>query len=295
MGRKKYKKNLQARTAYAMIAPAVLIIFGLGLFPVIYSIGLSFNKVHPMTFETTFVGISNYVEIFTNRDFWFSMGLTLYFTIVSITVQLVLGTLVAMLLNQKFVGRGFVRAILLLPWAVPTIVNANLWNWILNANYGILNRLLLKAGLISDNIAWLSDGKLAMNMIILADTWRMLPLVVIMLLAALQTVSKSVLEAAVVDGAGAFRRFRAVYVPALKPMVLVILVLRTIQAIRVFDIIYVLTKGGPANKTMVISFYSYYETFNYLNYGKGSAIAMVVALLALILAVIYMRVLKTDD
>lgn len=160
-----------------MIAPAVLIIFGLGLFPVIYSIWLSFNKVHPMTFDTAFVGMANYVEIFTNRDFWYSLGLTLYFTIVSITIQLVLGTLVAMLLNQRFVGRGFVRAILLLPWAVPTIVNANLWNWILNANYGILNRLLLKFGLISDNIAWLSDGKLAMNMIILADTWRMLPLV----------------------------------------------------------------------------------------------------------------------
>ena len=176
-----------------------------------------------------------------------------------------------MLLNQKFVGRGIVRALILLPWAVPTIVNANLWNWILNANYGILNRLLMKLGIISDSIAWLSDGGTALHMIILADTWRMLPLVVIMLLAGLQTVSKSVWEAAVVDGAGAWRRLRAVYIPALKPMILVILVLRTIQAIRVFDIVYVLTKGGPANKTMVISFYSYYETFNYLNYGKGAA------------------------
>lgn len=289
------RKNKQSRTAYGMIAPAVLIIFGLGLFPVIYSIWLSFNKVHPMTFETSFIGLDNYAEIFLNREFWMSLGLTLYFTVASIVIQLVLGTLIALLLNQKFVGRGFVRAIILLPWAVPTIVNANLWNWILNANYGILNRLLMRFHLISENVAWLSDGKLAMNMIILADTWRMLPLVIIMLLAALQTVSKSQLEAAVVDGAGALRRFRAVYIPTLKPMVLVILVLRTIQAIRVFDIIYVLTKGGPANQTMVISFYSYFETFNYLNYGKGSAVAMIVALLALILSVVYMRVLKTED
>ena len=197
---------------------------------------------------------------------------------------MVLGVLVAMLLNQRFVGRGIVRALILLPWAVPTIVNANLWNWI-----------LMKLGIISDSIAWLSDGSTALHMIILADTWRMFPLVVVMLLAGLQTVSKNVLEAAVVDGAGAWKRFWAVYMPALKPMILVILVLRTIQAIRVFDIVYVLTKGGPANKTMVISFYSYFETFNYLNYGKGAAIAMVIAVLALVLSLLYFKVLRSKD
>lgn len=153
----------------------------------------------------------------------------------------------------------------------------------------------MKLGIISDSIAWLSDGSTALHMIILADTWRMLPLVVVMLLAGLQTVSKNVLEAAVVDGAGAWKRFWAVYMPALKPMILVILVLRTIQAIRVFDIVYVLTKGGPANKTMVISFYSYFETFNYLNYGKGAAIAMVIAVLALVLSLLYFKVLRSKD
>ena len=292
---RKRKKDYQSRTAYAMIAPAVLIIFGMGVFPVVYSVWLSFNDVNPMTFDTDFIGLENYKDIFVNPEFWQSIGITLYFCVVSIVIQLILGFLVAMLLNQKFVGRGIVRALILLPWAVPTIVNANLWNWILNANYGILNRLLMKLGIISDSIAWLSDGGTALHMIILADTWRMLPLVVIMLLAGLQTVSKSVWEAAVVDGAGAWRRLRAVYIPALKPMILVILVLRTIQAIRVFDIVYVLTKGGPANKTMVISFYSYYETFNYLNYGKGAAIAMVIAVLALVLSLVYFKVLKSGD
>lgn len=291
----KNKAKYQSRTAYMMIAPAVLIIFGMGIFPVCYSIWLSFNKVHPMSFETDFIGLQNYSEIFANSEFWQSIGITLYFCIVSIAVQMVLGVLVAMLLNQRFVGRGIVRALILLPWAVPTIVNANLWNWILNANYGILNRVLMKLGIISDSIAWLSDGSTALHMIILADTWRMLPLVVVMLLAGLQTVSKNVLEAAVVDGAGAWRRFWAVYMPALKPMILVILVLRTIQAIRVFDIVYVLTKGGPANKTMVISFYSYFETFNYLNYGKGAAIAMVIAVLALVLSLLYFKVLRSKD
>lgn len=278
-----------------MIAPAVVIILGLGIFPVCYSIWLSFNKVNPLSFELDFMGLENYVQILTNGKFWQSIGITLYFCVVSIALQIVLGIMVSMLLNQKFMGRGLVRALILLPWAVPTIVNANLWNWILNSNYGILNRLLMKTGLIVEGIPWLSEGKLALNMIILADTWRMLPLVVVMLLAGLQTVSQSVLEATIVDGAGRWKRFCHVYFPVLKPMLLVILVLRTIQAIRVFDIIYVLTKGGPANKTMVISFYSYFETFNYLNYGKGSAIAMLIAILTLILALIYFRMLKSND
>lgn len=285
----------EAATAYAMALPAVLIIIGLGIFPVLYTVWLSFQKINPVSFQSEFIGFSNYLELLKKPGFWSSLRLTFYFTIASISLQLVLGMLVSFLLNLNFRGRWLVRALILLPWAVPTIVNANLWNWILNASYGVLNRILVNLHLIDKGITWLSDATLAMNMIVVADTWRMLPLMVIMLLAALQTVPKANLEAAFVDGAGTFRRFLAVYLPCLKPMLLVILVLRTIQAFRVFDIIYVLTKGGPANGTMVISFYGYYETFNYLNYGKGSTIAIIVSLLILALSTIYMRILRMDD
>jgi multiple sugar transport system permease protein len=280
-------------TAYSMALPAILIIVGLGIFPVGYTIWLSLQKINPVTFQASFLGLNNYVELLRKAGFWSSLELTFYFTIVSITLQITLGMLISFLLNLKFRGRWLVRGLILVPWAVPTIVNANLWNWILNTNYGILNRVLIKMHIIQEGVAWLSDSRLAMNMVIIADTWRMLPLVIIMLLAALQTVPQECLEAATVDGANTFKRFLYVYLPDLRPMLLVILVLRTIQAFRVFDIIYVLTKGGPANETMVISFYGYYETFNFLNYGKGAAIAMIVSFVILLLSSIYMRILQS--
>jgi ABC-type sugar transport system permease subunit len=295
MIRRKNKWHEESRTAYLMSAPAFLLVFGLGIFPVLYTIWLSFNKINPANFFTEFIGLNNYLELFNSSNFWSSIGLTFYFTVVSLALQFPLGILVSMLLNQEFKGRWFVRALILLPWAVPTIVNANLWNWILNANYGILNRVLLKLHLIDNGIAWLSNARLAMNMVIVADTWKMLPLVIIMLLAALQTVPKDSIEAASIDGAGPFRRFISIYLPYLKPMLMVTLVLRTIQTFRVFDIIYALTRGGPANGTMVISFYAYFETFNYLNYGKGSAIAIIVSFLTLVFSVIYMWVLRTNE
>jgi ABC-type sugar transport system permease subunit len=293
-----YERNRwdnKLRTAYLMIAPAFLLVVGLGIFPVLYTIWLSFNKINPADFSTKFIGLSNYLELLGNSSFWSSIGLTFYFTVVSLALQFPLGILVSMLLNQEFKGRWLVRTLILLPWAVPTIVNANLWKWILDTNYGILNRILLKLHIIDHSIAWLSNAKLAMNMIIVADTWKMLPLVVIMLLAALQTIPKDNIEAALIDGAGPFKRFMSIYLPYLKPMLMVTLVLRTIQTFRVFDIIYALTRGGPANGTMVISFYGYFEIFNYLNYGKGSAIAVIVSVLTLMFSVIYMIVLRTEE
>ena len=149
--------------------------------------------------------------------------------------------------------------------------------------------------MIDDNIVWLGSGKLAINMIILSDTWKMLPLVIIMLLAGLQTVSNDAKEAAIMDGANAWQRFKAVYFQALKPMYIVVLVLRTIQTIRVFDIVYSLTSGGPNDSTQVISFYAYHEIFDYLHYGKGSAICVIIAVIILLLSILYLKAGKTED
>lgn len=293
---KKNKTNVsQARTAYGMIAPSMLIIVGLGFFPVLFTLWFSLNDVNPGSLATDFIGLKNYTEILTTDAFWNSLKITLYFSLMSVVVQIVLGTLASILLNQNFKGRGFVRGIMLIPWAVPTIVNANLWKWIFNANAGILNKVLLKLHLINENVVWLGNGKLAINMIILSDTWKMLPLVIIMLLAGLQTVSNDVKEASIIDGANAWQRFKTVYFPALKPMYIVVLVLRTIQTIRVFDIVYSLTSGGPNDSTQVISFYAYHEIFDYLHYGKGSAICVIIAVLILLLSLVYLKAGKTED
>lgn len=284
------------RAALVMVSPAMLVILGLSVYPLLYTIWISLNSqnlLNPSSGE--FIGFSQYAQTLSDSNFWHSIAVTAYFSVVSIAIQMVLGILIALLLNKQFFGRGFVRAIVLIPWAVPTVVNSSLWGWIFNVNYGALNRLLMQMHIIQEPVVWMATALSAMNSIILADTWRMLPLYVIMLLAGLQTVSGSMLEAGVIDGANAFKRLFHIVLPVIKPLTLVILVMRTTQTIKVFDIIYMLTKGGPSNGTMVISFYSYYQTFYYLNFGYGATVSVLVALITLLLAALYLRTLRSDD
>jgi ABC-type sugar transport system permease subunit len=206
----------------------------------------------------------------------------------------VLGFLIALVLNQKFVGRGFVRAFILLPWAIPTIVNGILWEWIYNANYGALNGLLFQLGMIDNYKNWLGEPWLALNMIIIADTWKMTPFYVILYLAGLQTIPRELYDSAKIDGAGIWKRFLHITLPMLKPIILVILVLRTMQAFKVFDIIYIMTKGGPSGGTMVISFYTYIESFGNLNFGYGSAMSFIIAVIIISIAALYKKLLDQD-
>lgn len=248
-----------------------------------------------MTGETQYKGLTNYIQAFTSGEFWNSVWVTLLFTILSLVIQLPLGVLVALLLNQEFKGRWLLRSIVLVPWAVPTLVNSTLWNWIFNTQYGAANRLLMQFNLISEPIIWFDSPMKAMGVIVFADTWRMLPLYVLMMLASLQTIPQSQIEAAILDGAGAFSRFRNVILPLIKPMLLVVLVIRTMQALKVFDIIYMLTHGGPANGTMVISYYIYNQSFGFMHFSYGAALAIIVAVISTIITVLYVKILKTDD
>ena len=286
----------EARLGIFMISPAMLIIIGLMLYPLIYTLYLTVADYNVLTgVNNGFTGIEKYVRMLTDSDFWNAMGVTMYFVAGSLVLQTILGFIVALFLNIPFKGQKLLRAVMLAPWAVPTVVNAQLWNWILNASYGALNKLLLQIGLIDEPIVWLGDPKLAMNVIILADTWKMLPLFVIMLLAGMSTIPESHYEAAKLEGAGFWFSFRKITFPLLKPMLLVVLIMRTAQAMRVFDIVYMLTQGGPNNSTMTISYYTYYQTFGLFDFGYGSALAMIVTVLTVGIAVIYKKVLKSDD
>ena len=182
---KKWNQSMgnEKSTAYLMVFPTAVIITLLGIVPILYVVWLSLCKVNPVTMETEFAGLQNYTETLSNPGFWQSMGITFYFTIVSIALQLFLGVCVALLLNQDFRGRWLVRTLCILPWAVPTLVNANLWKWMLNTSYGIINKLLIALHIVDEGIFWLGDPKLTLNCVILVDTWRMLPMVTLMLLA----------------------------------------------------------------------------------------------------------------
>jgi len=291
-----FKKGLsESVVGKIMIAPSLIIIFSVAVYPLIYTIFISLADVNLFKNESEFVGLKQYIAVVTSMEFWNSLKITLYFTVVSILIQLPLGILVALLLNREFHGRWLVRTIILIPWAVPTLVNATLWNWIYNVQYGVLNRLLLQLHLIDKPIVWLETPLRAMNMIILADTWRMVPLYIIMILASLQTIDKARIEAAIIDGAGVFRRFVSIILPLIKPMIMVILVIRTMQALKVFDIVYMLTHGGPANGTMVVSYFIYDQTFSFMKFGYGAALAIFVAIISILISLIYVHTLRSED
>lgn len=286
----------EAHLGIGMVTPAMLIIFGLMLYPLFYTIYLTMVQYNLLSnVSQGFLGLKQYARVLTDDKFWHAMSVTLYFTVVSLGLQLILGFMAALFLNIPFRGQKLLRALILAPWAVPTVVNAQLWNWILNASYGALNKLLLQLGIIRQPIVWLGEPKLALNVIILADTWKMLPLFIIMLLAGLSTIPGTYYEAAKMEGAGFWHTFRKITFPLLKPMLLVILVLRTTQTIRVFDVIYMLTQRGPNNSTMTISYYTYFQTFSLFDFGYGATIAMIVAILTVFIALTYKKILKADD
>jgi len=207
----------------------------------------------------------------------------------------VLGVLVALLLDQEFYGRAFVRALLILPWALPTIVNAVMWRLIYNPEYGSLNALLVQLGLMDNYRSWLGDPQTAMNMIILADVWKTYPLIALMVLAGLQTIPKDLYEAAIMDGAGAWRRFWSITFPGILGALSVALVLRAIEAFKVFDIIYVMTRGGPADATKTVSFFVYQESFTYLRAGSGAAYALTVTAMSGLMIALYVFMLRRRE
>ncbi len=203
----------------------------------------------------------------------------------------VIGVLVALLLNQPFWGRTVLRVLVILPWALPTIVNATMWRLNFNPDYGSINALLTQLGLMNHYRSWLGSPDAAINAVMFADIWKNYPLVTLLTLAALQTIPEDLFEAARLDGASAWRRFRAITFPAIAAPLAVALILRTIDAFKVFDIIYVMTRGGPLDSTKTVSFFVYQESFSYLSAGSGAAYAVLMTIICGLLIGIYMLLL----
>jgi multiple sugar transport system permease protein len=278
--------------AAAFVAPAALVVVLIVIVPLGRALWMSlFHIVLTRPGVEPFVGLDNYIEQLTSPDFWASTGRALYFTIASTGLELGLGLGLALLMDQPLRFRWLLRSIIILPWALPTIVNALMWRWIDNAEYGSLNALLTQTGIIQEYQPWLSNSDTAMWMIILADVWKLTPLCAILLLAGLQSVDREVVEVAQVDGAGPVRLFWHIILPLILPVVLVVLVLRTMEAFKVFDIIWIMTRGGPANSTQTVAIYAYQTAYQGFDFGRGSALGYMIALVIMVLAAIYLRLL----
>jgi len=277
---------------YWLLLPSTLVIFGVIIYPLIYSFFLSLHRVYlNEPGIAPFVGFRNYIKIFLDPFFWNTIERTFFFSLLSVTGVFVIGLGVALVLNRDFKYRGVVRALILIPWALPSVVVGTTWHWIYNANYGALNGLLLSLGLIDSYRSWLGNPSTALYMVVITKIWKEAPFVALILLAGLQTIPKNLYEVAKIDGSNSWHCFRHITLPLLRPSILVVVVLQTMWSIRVFDIIYVMTRGGPANKTMVITYYTFLRTFKFLDFGHGTALAYIVTMFIVVLTLIYIKLL----
>jgi multiple sugar transport system permease protein/N,N'-diacetylchitobiose transport system permease protein len=290
------RRSRQGRLAAVLLLPAAVVVFGVVLYPVVRTGIVSFFEVDSATPVTTpFVGLRNYRDIVNNHEFWATLERTLYFTIVSTGLELSLGMALALLLNAPLRARWVFRAIVILPWALPTVVNGAMWRGVLNAQYGSLNAALTQLHIIGSYHSWLGSPWGALNMVILADVWKTTPLVAFFLLTGLQSIPAEIYESARVDGAGVARMFRSITVPLLIPSISIVLILRTIDAFKVFDLVYVLTRGGPANGTQTIAYFTYVQAFSDQRFGYGSALADVIVACILVLSAVYLRALRRNE
>lgn len=277
-------KERESGTPY--LIPALLLLSFITIYPILYVLYLSLQRRLLIFDISEFVGLGNYIFLMNDARFWNALKNTAYFTTLSVSMELMLGLLIAVLLNRPFRFRGWIRAVVLIPWAIPTVVSARMWEWIYNTDFGILNYL------IGSKINWLGSPFWAMNAAVFMDVWKTTPFVAILLMAGLQVIPKDLYHAARVDGAGGWAIFRRISLPLLKPVILVVLIFRTLDAFRVFDAVYVLTGGGPANTTETLSIYAYKVLFQTLQFGYGSTLSVVVFFCTGAISIFYIRLLS---
>ena len=267
-----------------LLAPALLLLFGVVALPILRVVQLSFMRVeldHGLVLHGA--GLDPYLRLWQDGRWWQSLRNTAVFTGASVALEMVLGTAFALLLHRRFRGRGLVRTLVMLPWALPTAVMALAWAWIFNDSFGVLNDLLGRLGLVHGPLAWLGQPATAMLALVVADVWKTTPFVMLIVLAGLQGIPESVLEAARVDGLSPAQRLHRLVLPLLAPSLLVALAFRAVQAYGAFDLPYVMTGGGPGGATETVSLYAYQNYFRYLEFGYGSAVVVQGVLLVLVL------------
>jgi multiple sugar transport system permease protein len=275
----------EQKTGWILLLPALIVMLVVYAYPILRAFWLSlFTQNLGTELEQVFSGLSNYGRMFSDGRFWQSLWNTTVFTTASVLTELILGIGVALVLNQAFRGRGIVRTITLIPWALPTAVMGVAWAWIFNDQYGVVNDILRRLGLIETGISWLGNPTLAMIAVILADVWKTTPFIALLLLAGLQSIPGDLYEAHSLDGATPIQSFWKITVPLLMPQIIVSLLFRFAQAFAIFDLIQVMTGGGPGGATETVSIYIYSTVMRYLDFGYGSAL-IVVTFLILVIAV----------
>jgi len=275
----------------------MLVVAVFTIYPLLYSVYLSVHEnVLTRPLDNDFVGLQNFREVVGGYYFWRSLWSTAVFAGMAVAAVTLYGLGVALLLNQRGVlGSTLLKVVVLLPWAIPSVISGIIWRWIFDGDYGVLNGLLLATGVVERYVPWMSQPFTARLCMVIAHVWKQGPLAAVFLLAALQIIPAELYDAVRMDGAGRWNAFRFVTVPYLKATLALVLIYETIVAVATFDLVYVMTGGGPADATAIIGWYAYTEIFRFLNLGHGAALAIILGVLLLGLVMIYLRLLRSEE
>ena len=279
---------------YLLLAPAAILISVLILIPTIETIYCSFFNYRTQTaaLGIQFTGLENYKRIISDSFFWDTFSWTIVFTVVTVGLELVIGMLLALLMTKKIPGQGVIRAVILVPWAMPAIVAGIIWSQIFAYN-GFINNILSTLPFVKENIAWLGNENLAKISVMIADIWKNTPYMSLLLLSGLLTINKEYYEAATIDGAGRWKQFWSITVPLVKPTMMVTILFRIISAMRVYDLIVGMTNGGPGGSTTTVSMYAINTYFTYGNIGYGSAMSVILLLVSVAISLFFVDSLKS--
>lgn len=281
-------------SGYLFVFPVVFLLVGLIIYPMLYGIYISFFNTNLVN-KWKFVGLSYYLDAFQEPAFYQSVWLTFQFMFWVVLGHFLIGFVLALLLNREFRGRTIFRVLFTMPWFFPEAVIALLFTWIFNPMYGVLNSILKGLGLISTNLSWLGNKELAFPAIIFVCIWKGFPLVMTMILAGLQGISKDYYEAARIDGASGWQQFRYITVPSLKPILATVLILDSVWWFKQYTLVYTMTSGGPGTATNLVSLSIYGTAFVDLRFGKGAAWGIIVFLICYLINLAYKVVLKKDE
>jgi trehalose/maltose transport system permease protein len=297
----------QERLAYILLTPTLILILVVAAWPLYKAVALSFtNERLGRPGAAEYIGLENYETLLWrvrersdgstrigDSDFYAAVKNTLILTFASVALETLIGLGVALVINSKFKGRGLMRTAVLVPWAIPTVVSAQMWSWMYNDVFGVFNDMLQKTGIISSPIAWLANPTTALMAIVAMEVWKTTPFMALLLLAGLQIIPGDIYEAADIDGASPMQQFLALTLPLLRPAILVALIFRTMDALRIFDAVKVMTNGGSG--TEVMSTYGYRNLFDFQKLGYGNAISVIIFFIIAVFVVVYMTSIKVEE
>ncbi len=280
---------------YLLILPGVLVVGLILIYPLFKGIISSFYYQPPLAKTKAFIGLANYIKLFSDQIFIKSFSNSIVWTFTIVAAEYVIGLITALLFHEEFPGRNIYRSLILIPWVMPTIAAALTWKWIYEEQYGVLNHIFRSLGLISSNIAWLGSTKLAFPAVIIVAIWKGIPFVAVVLLAGLQNISSELYESASIEGANSWQRFWYITLPNLRGVSLITILLSCIWTFNQFDLVYIMTKGGPANSTQIIPVYTYLNAFNFFELNYATAIGTVGLAVMGVFAFFYMKILKMEE